>query len=322
MAHSGADRTDPFKRRAAFVRTLWRMQAAAPSSETHDIWLSSDGGRLFGRFCAVESGSGAFLLLPGLGFHTFEYRVLQSELARLGWSTLALDYRGHGLSSGARGRWTLDLLLRDVRTGVDFLEARAPGRILVYGNSLGAMLAIAASVGDRRLVAVAASNCPAHIASFLLTPARRWSFRLAKWASRVVPFRISVGHFYSYADLIDRDEVLARIASDPRIADARRLSASAYSTLLEDWDGEQQVSRLDRPLLLLYGARDRLQPPSETLLLKAAATVPTTLVALDTGHLPNLEAPSELARTLATWASELALADRACSNYEKHIRKA
>lgn len=274
--------------------------------DAHTVSIPASGVTLHGRWVGGD-GAEVFVLLPGLGFHSFEYERLQALLARGNKSSLALDYRGHGRSGGRRGDWTIPLLVSDARAAVDWVLKQRGGPLILFGNSLGGMVAIATGNSDCRVSAVAASNCPAYVGDFLLTPLRRVLFLIAKAIAIVFPLRISVNHFYSYAQLIDDSEVLERIAHDRVIREARRLSIATYRTLLEEWDGEREVARLTKPLLLVQGSRDRLQPPGQTDLLFAAANEPKRRVHLDVGHLPNLERPDLLAKALLEWVVDLAL---------------
>ncbi|MBL9025954.1 MAG: alpha/beta fold hydrolase [Myxococcales bacterium] len=272
-----------------------------------EVTIASEGLRLFGRWSEVANTAGALVLLPGLGFHTFEYERLQTLLAERGRSSLALDYRGHGRSGGPPGDWTLELLVADVRAAVDWILARHVGPVILLGNSLGAMAAVATANADARVAAVVASNCPAHVGDFLMTPLRRALFAIAKLISLVLPLRISVNHFYAYSDLIEDRALVDRIAQDDAIRKARRLSVAAYRALIDEWDGVREVARLAKPLLLVQGSRDRLQPPEQTDLLLDAAHEPKYRVRLATGHLPNLERPDLLADAVLSWLPKIGL---------------
>lgn len=268
-----------------------------------DVTLRSSGARLFGRFCGVARAPSAFVLLPGLGFHTFEYERVQSLLAREGLASLALDYRGHGRSDGRRGDWTLELLVDDARAAVDWVLAESSRSVVVLGNSLGAMVAVATANVEPRVAAVVASNCPARVGDFLMNRPRRALLALAEVVSRAYPLRVSVDHFYSYADLIDDPRLVERIAGDPAIRRARRLSVAAYRALV-DWDGAREVAKLGKPLLLVQGTRDRLQPAQQTDALFAAAREPKARVCLDAGHVPTLERPDALVDEVLGWLTE------------------
>jgi alpha-beta hydrolase superfamily lysophospholipase len=260
---------------------------------------------LHGRLRCRGDEAPAVVLLSGLGFHTFEFEPLAAELADAGWNSLSFDFRGHGRSGGPRGRWTLDELVADCREAISFLEQRHRGAVYLYGNSLGAMVAILTGARDDRPLGVAAADCPARIGDFLLTRPRRALFALAKLISPVVPLRISVDRFYDYEQLIDDPSWTSAIRRDPLIAAARRLSVPAFRALLETWDGAQAARELHTPLLVIQGRNDRLQPPRQSQLIFEAANEPKRHEVVATGHLPHLEAPEMLAQLLIGWVSDL-----------------
>ena len=272
-------------------------------SEPETVRIPSGDLELHGRLRRGVEGAPMVLLLSGLGFHTFEYEPLAAQLAGSGFNALSFDFRGHGRSEGRRGQWVLNDLVADTRGAIEFAAQHERGPIYLFGNSLGAMVAIQTAVGDERVVAVAAANAPAHLRDFLLTGPRRVLFSLAKLVAPVVPLRISVNHFYSYDDLIDAPSWVSAIEADPLVADARRLSVATYSTLLDDWDGTAMVRRLDKPVLLIQGRNDRMQPLRQSELLFEAANDPKRYELLETGHLPHLEDPAGLAKLLCGWFS-------------------
>lgn len=269
--------------------------------DAEELRFASDGVDLYGRLRTVAREESTILLLPGLGFHTFEYEPLATWLADHAFNCFSFDYRGHGHSNGRRGWWELNDLVADARRAVDVVIERHSGPIGLFGNSLGGMVAILAGAADARVDRVAAANAPDRVREFLLTPARRILFALAKIASRAVPLRASVDHFYGYEQLITDPSWLNVIQRDPFISDSRRLSVTAYRALLDDWDGRRAVADLHKPLLLIQGRHDKLQPPQQGERLLAAANQSTKLVYVDTGHLPHLENPAMLGNVLADW---------------------
>jgi pimeloyl-ACP methyl ester carboxylesterase len=271
--------------------------------EPEPVRFPSGELELYGRLRHCADGAPILVLLGGLGFHTFEYEPLAAHLATRGFNSLSFDFRGHGRSGGPRGRWNLDQLAVDARHAVDFVCLRYQGPVGLFGNSLGAMAAILAGRLDKRVVGVAASNCPARIADFLLTKPRRVLFALAKLVAPIAPIRISVNHFYSYAQLIDDPAWISTIEHDPLIANARRLSVATFRALLEDWDGQSVVGELHSPLLLIQGRYDRLQPPQQSQLLFAAANDPRRYEVVNTGHLPHIEDPKTLTDLITGWFS-------------------
>lgn len=275
------------------------------SGDVETVGFASDGLDLYGRLRHVGDQAPTFVLLVGLGFHTFEYEPLAIQLAARGLSSLSFDFRGHGRSGGRRGRWTLDELAADTRHAIDFVRRRDGGPVALFGNSLGAMIAILTGAGDQRVVAVAASNTPAHAAAWALTKPRSALFSALKLITSIAPIRLGVNPFLAYEDLIDDPAWIARFEHDPLLADARRLSAPTLQALLETWDGPQAVRELHKPLLVIQGRNDRLQPPTESKLVFDAANHPKRFRLVDTGHLPQLEAPRMLAGLLADWLPQV-----------------
>lgn len=146
---------------------------------------------LYGRLRHCADDAPTLVLLSGLGFHTFEYEPLATHLAAEGFNCLSFDFRGHGRSGGRRGRWTLEELAADSRRAIAFVAQRYRGEIGLFGNSLGAMVAILAGCRDEHVLGVAAANCPARIADFLLTGPRRALFALARFVRPILPVRIA-----------------------------------------------------------------------------------------------------------------------------------
>ena len=120
------------------------------SSCTRDTYLTaSDGIRIAYEYKPADAEKGTAVLLHGLGSDLAEWYTLIKHLNQNGWSTLALDFRGHGLSTewkgeeldwrnfSAEGRRTL---LRDIGAAIRFLEGKK--NIWLAGSSLGANLAI------------------------------------------------------------------------------------------------------------------------------------------------------------------------------------
>ncbi len=245
------------------------------------------------------------MLLCGIGFHTFEYEPLATELATRGVNTLSFDYRGHGRSTGVRGRWTLDDLADDTLAAISYARQHGLDRVHLVGNSLGGMIAILAGERDPHIESVVASNAPAHVADFLLTRPRRLLYRIALPLSRIVPMRISVNHFYAYEQLTDNPDWAGRIRRDATITRARRLSMLTYRELLDTWDGPDAIHRLHRPVLLIQGNHDRFQPPAQTDQLYTAANEPKAHRAIEAGHLPHLDATSEFADLVTGWLERI-----------------
>lgn len=116
--------------------------AASVLPTAEDVALRTDDGIELGGWF-VPGGRTAVLVLNGNAGDRSHRAPLASALARAGLSVLLFDYRGYGGNPGSpseRG------LLADARAAVRYVGARAdvdPTRIVYFGESLGAGVAVA-----------------------------------------------------------------------------------------------------------------------------------------------------------------------------------
>ncbi len=83
---------------------------------------------------------GTVQVVHGLGEHIGRYAALAARLNAMGWHVLGHDHWGHGQSGGARGGIADEaILLRDVASVRD--HAACQGRVLLFGHSMGALVA-------------------------------------------------------------------------------------------------------------------------------------------------------------------------------------
>ena len=103
-----------------------------------------------------RSTTAAVVLVHMLSRSKDEWIPIAERLQETGAAVLAIDLRGHGASSGSAG--TLPPMVADVRSAVEWLATRAPGRpssIGLVGSSLGANLVALAAADLATVRAVA-----------------------------------------------------------------------------------------------------------------------------------------------------------------------
>ena len=66
-------------------------------------------------------------------------------------------------------------------------------------------------------------------------------------------------------------------------------------------DGPAAVHALHRPILIIQGRTDHLQPAEQSQILFDAANDPSEHQRLDTGHLPHLENAGPITKRLVDW---------------------
>jgi pimeloyl-ACP methyl ester carboxylesterase len=280
----------------------------------HDVPVS-DGGSLH----VVERGSGRpLVLLHGITLSSrawiYQFTDLASERHRL----LAVDHRGHGLSTPGTGDWDLTRLATDL---AELLEALDLEDAVVVGHSMGGMVALRfaldhADVVRRRvrgLVLMSTSGGPVHrlaawdaVTEALAAPAKR---------ALVLGERLPGGLFAEN----DLSYLIFRLGlgRDPRPEhiELNRLmtadtKAAAWGELLPGvvgFDVRGRLDEIDLPALVMVGTRDLLTPPSSARALVAGLPRAEPLAAFPgAGHMLMLERREAVAEHLDRFASVLA----------------
>ena len=116
------------------------------SAKPETVSFTSSGLRLFGdRWSPDGESHGVVLLLHGGGQRRHSWRRTGQRLASRGWTTIALDARGHGDSDWSfDGDYSMDALVKDL---VAVREAIGE-RVVLVGASMGGMTSLLAE-GER-----------------------------------------------------------------------------------------------------------------------------------------------------------------------------
>ena len=95
------------------------------------------------------------VLIHGAANSSTVFTVWQDELSRRGWSSFAMDLRGHGRSSADLS----DVTMKDYAQDVASVAERLPGRPVLIGWSMGGLVAMmaAAAIKARACVGLAPS---------------------------------------------------------------------------------------------------------------------------------------------------------------------
>jgi fermentation-respiration switch protein FrsA (DUF1100 family) len=133
-----------FQRRLIYLPSGSVPPAASVLAGAEDVTFeTADGLRLGGWFVPGARGRGpAVLVCNGNGGNRAMRAALAAALARMGLAVLLFDYRGYG---GNPGSPTEEGLAADARAAAGYLAARPevdPDRLVYFGESLGAAVAL------------------------------------------------------------------------------------------------------------------------------------------------------------------------------------
>src|SRR3954454_1999756 len=263
--------------------------------DTRSVSFESSGLRLDGDLHLPEGSPGE--RLPGVvvcsgyqGLKDIHPARFARFLVPARFACLGFDYRGFGKSEGRLGRLFPEEQVEDTIAAVDFL-ASVPevdsARIGLVGWGLGGGIVIAAAAAEPRVRAVASLNgigdgggAPG------AAPAPDSWPRLSA--------RIEADRARSESELVPPFEILPldRVTGEYAHAELERYAGFGSAVTLEsaaallEFRPEAVVSRLaPRPLLLLHGSDNRLNPPGGSVELHRLAGEPKELVLLPgAGH--------------------------------------
>lgn len=114
-----------------------------------DVQLrTADGLQLHGIHEPVAGATRGVLLVHGEGRTANDWKFLQGKLEHNGFSSLAIDLRGHGGSQVPAGDAQSDeafqAMTADVTAGLAFLREHGASELMIVGADLGANLALGA----------------------------------------------------------------------------------------------------------------------------------------------------------------------------------
>lgn len=94
------------------------------------------------------------VFLPGIGTYSGLYSALLSGLSLQGFNVVGVDFKGHGLSGGTRGEYTVADTLSELTFITDQLQRFFSGPIGLFGYSIGSLIACAFAEQDSRVKAL------------------------------------------------------------------------------------------------------------------------------------------------------------------------
>lgn len=256
---------------------------------------------------ALDRGSGPPLVLvhglPGCGH---DWSPLVDALAERGHRVIAYDRAGYGRSDPRRaGAYTVDENARDL---LALLESEDLRDATVVGWSYGGGTAIRAAILDpariARLVLIGsagpwadAPEDPALFAVLFSKPAMDWMGAVPPVA-RALQAAISAQAFAPEPVPPWWAAQLAANLGSPHTAHAYRQEGALFA-----WSEDLDPSPIDRPILVIHGAEDRLVPLQVGHGLHRSAREGRLAVVEGAGHMLPVTRPALLADQIAAFVA-------------------
>jgi alpha-beta hydrolase superfamily lysophospholipase len=270
-----------------------------------DGFFEGVGGlRLYYRAWELPRARAAIAIVHGLGEHGGRYESIAGRLSAYGFSTFALDLRGHGRSDGRRGHVKrFGAYLQDVdrfrRELHGLVDVGTP--LFLLGHSMGGLIAL------RYLEEFDAQMRGGIIVSPWLAsawPVPRWKTALARMLNRVLPAfpfdtRLNPAALCRDPAIVHayRDDALVHSRITPRLFDE---ASTAMGTAL------QRSDRIRVPLLFLLAGNDQIVSThkSDAFARSLSARNVTIHVYSDFFHEVLHEPGAEAMRDLRDWIAD------------------
>lgn len=256
------------------------------------------------------SGSGIpFLFIHGFADSADTWRWLLPEIAAAGRPAAAIDLAGFGAADRLRqGHGLLEQWDEMVAESVGQLSAEHGGSgVYIAGNSLGGCLAIRAAQRDDLPVAGIVPIAPAGLDMARWFPAIEGErlLRLLQFSPLPVPefvVREVVGRVYSNLAFSSASRATSEIVSSftahipsvSRGSEVLEIGRRMLPELRDPFD----LSRIDCPLLLVWGERDRMVYTTGAERVLRIVPYSDIEILPGVGHCPQVEVPGQLAQVL------------------------
>jgi pimeloyl-ACP methyl ester carboxylesterase len=258
------------------------------------------------------------VLLHGLGRRWQVFLPLIPTLS-LRWHILAPDMRGHGRSSRVRRGYHGPQYSEDITC---FLRERVAAPVVLFGHSLGGMLAMSVAshhpelvraliLGDNMIVTRQLHN-PLYTALFsgLRDLARKGGSieQIAAGIGQIVLPVPNGNEFVEIRELPGNDEAyLLSWARCVQQADPDTYEMTLDGSSVEGWDGESLLRRITCPTLLLQGSPELggLMSDADVTLAKGLLPHHTHVKFRNLGHALFIQQPEPVLRVVTNFLESL-----------------
>ncbi len=209
------------------------------------------------------SPTALLVIAHGLGEHGGRYHALANCLTSEGIAVFAIDHRGHGLSTGARGHIRhFTTYGEDLNCLIETLHSRYPQLPLhLFGHSMGGLIATGYALRFNNINSLLLSAPAFAVAS----TAQRLQLKLVPLLALLAPTL-----------QLDNGLDPKAISRDPKVVQAYRDDPLVHSQITPSWARafirEQQwvtktIDQLQHPTLMLVAGADSLTKPQTATIL-------------------------------------------------------
>lgn len=206
----------------------------------------------------LKSDKGVLLITHGMGEHANRYSEMASFFTKEGFTVIAFDIRGHGLSGGKRGHTPgYSFLMDDLERVYLKVKTDYPSLpIFLFGHSMGGNLVLNFLLRKSSALAGAIVTGPYLKLGF---EPPKWKVKLAKlsaniWPSLSQPTGLEL-------DALSRNKDVIRNYEDDELVHDRITSAFFVNVHFAGQYAIDHAKEISLPLLVMHGGADRITSP-------------------------------------------------------------
>jgi len=121
-------------------------------------YLDANGFKLHLDVFSAGKNMPTVVFIPGTSVYAKFYIEVMYKIYKQGFNVVGFDPRGHGLSSGPRGDYTINEIVDDTLAVVKYARERFGGKVAIAGSSQGGIVAFYAAARDNSIAAAVCHN--------------------------------------------------------------------------------------------------------------------------------------------------------------------
>jgi len=143
---------------AAFDNLLKNEKIEIDLKSFTETFIEANGVKLHLVVFAAGPNAPTVVFIPGTSVYANFYIEVMYKMFTKGFNVVGFDPRGHGLSSGPRGDYTINEIVDDTLAVVKYARQQFGGKIAVMGSSQGGIVAFYTAARDDSIAAAVCHN--------------------------------------------------------------------------------------------------------------------------------------------------------------------
>ena len=143
---------------AAFDNLLKNEKISIDRNSYKETYIEANGISLHLDVFFAGKNAPTLVFIPGTSVYAKFYIEFMYKMYLQGFNVVGFDPRGHGLSSGPRGDYTINEIVDDTLAVVKYARERFGGKVAIAGSSQGGMVAFYAAARDDSIAAAVCHN--------------------------------------------------------------------------------------------------------------------------------------------------------------------